>query len=112
MGAIELEQAEFIRVELAPSLVHQSVPHQPAPNQIWDVVFAGRAFARIEVFEGPNQWGVRVLDQAPALSGGDLVSLVKRMLVWNAGCRTDTVDVVLARDHERHTLVNVGGQYV
>lgn len=72
----------------------------------------GHVFAQAEVFEGEDQWGVRLADTAPAISDSDLLRLVARMLVWDIGCKADTVDVVLGRTHEHHALVRVGGDYV
>lgn len=72
----------------------------------------GVLFAHAEVFEAPEQWGVRVHDRAAQLSDAELLKMVGQMLVWHAGCRSDTVDVVLGRSHEHHTLVRVGGEYV
>lgn len=72
----------------------------------------GFVFARAEVFEGREQWGVRLHDRAPHLDDADLLRLVAKLLVWHAGCPTETVDVVLGRTHEHHTLVRVGGDYI
>lgn len=80
---------------------------------MWDLVDeAGVAFARAEVFEGKEQWGVRVQDRAPNLADGDLLRLVGHLLVWHVSCPADTVDVVLGRTHDHHPLVRVGGEYV
>ena len=82
-------------------------------QQHWDFKDeAGRVFARAEIFEGREQWGVRLLDRAPHLHDSDLIRIVAHLLVWHAQCRTETVDVVLARTHEHHTLVRVSGDYV
>ena len=103
---IEVDQVRFMRMD-------QGRPVPRGPSQVWDMVTPeGRAFARAEVFEGPNQWGVRLFDQAAELEDTDLVDLCKRLLVWEAGCRTDTVEVVLVRNAQRHMLVKVGGDYV
>ncbi|UJR80774.1 hypothetical protein [Sandaracinus amylolyticus] len=100
---------------------YQRVPPQRArvddvstrAQQHWDVIDeAGTTIARAEVFEGREQWGVRLLDRAPNLHDSDLIRLVAHLLVWHAQCRTETVDVVLARTHEHHTLVRVSGDYV
>ena len=81
--------------------------------QLWDFVAPdGTVFARAEVFAGSEQWGVRVQDRAPELETRELVSLVGRLLVWEIGCKAETVDVVLGRTHEHQTLVRVAGEYV
>ena len=66
----------------------------------------------IEIFEGREQWGVRLFDRAPQMHESDLIRVVAHLLVWHAQCRTETVDVVLARTHDHHTLVRVSGDYV
>jgi hypothetical protein len=82
-------------------------------HQHWDLRDdRGEVFARVEVFEGAEQWGVRVHDRAPALADADLLRYVATLLVWHARCPTDTVDVVLGRTHEHHVLVRVGGDFV
>ncbi len=82
-------------------------------NQHWDFKGpSGVVFMRAEVFEGPEQWGVRVHDRAPQLGDEQILRLVARLLVWHAKCPTDTVDVVLGRTHEHHTLVKVGADFV
>jgi hypothetical protein len=55
---------------------------------------------------------VRVHDRAPNVEDDDLLRLIARLLVWHAKCPTDTVDVVLGRTHEHHTLVKVGPDFV
>jgi hypothetical protein len=82
-------------------------------NQHWDFRDqGGRVFARAEIFEGVEQWGVRVHDRAPDVEDADLLRMVARLLVWHAPCPTDTVDVVLGRTHDHHTLVKVGADFV
>ncbi|MEC7524425.1 MAG: hypothetical protein VYE22_31380 [Myxococcota bacterium] len=82
-------------------------------QQHWDFLDrSGHVFARAEIYEGSEQWGVRVHDRAPGLEDGDLLRLVARLLVWHAKCPTDTVDVVLGRSHEHHTMVKVGADFV
>lgn len=82
-------------------------------SQHWDFKDQdGQVFARAEVFEGREQWGVRLHDRAPSLEDQDLLRLVAKLLVWHAHCPTDTVDVVLGRSHEHHTLVKVGADFV
>jgi len=73
---------------------------------------AGHVFARAELFPAAEQWGVRLADKAPELDDSALLRLVARMLVWEAGCRAETVDVVLSRTHKHYTMVRVGGDYV
>lgn len=82
-------------------------------NQHWDFKDGeGVVFMRAEVYEGEEQWGVRVHDRAPNVEDQDLIRLIARLLVWHAKCPTDTVDVVLGRTHEHHTLVKVGPDFV
>ena len=82
-------------------------------QQHWDIADAkGEVFARAEIFEGSEQWGVRLRDRAPEIPDAALVKTLAQLLVWHAGCRSETVDVVLSRNHEHHTLVRVGGDYV
>ena len=82
-------------------------------QQHWDLADPeGRVFARAEVFEGREQWGVRLHDRAPELADAELLRLVAHLLVWHARCPTDTVDVVLGRSHEHHLLVKVGADFV
>ncbi|MCZ7678913.1 MAG: hypothetical protein M5U28_09215 [Sandaracinaceae bacterium] len=82
-------------------------------NQHWDFKDEhGTVFARAEIYEGQEQWGVRVHDRAPSLGDDELLRLIAKLLVWHARCPTETVDVVLGRTHEHHTLVRVGGDYV
>ncbi len=81
--------------------------------QFWDVVGEdGKVLVHAEIFEGKEQWGVRVFDRAPHLDDATLVRLVAHVLVWHASCPTETVDVVLFRTQEHHTLVRVAGDYV
>lgn len=82
-------------------------------NQHWDFKDEkGFVFMRAEIYEGQEQWGVRVHDRAPQAEDQDLIRLVAKLLVWHAKCPTDTVDVVLGRSHEHHTLVKVGADFV
>jgi hypothetical protein len=81
--------------------------------QVWELVApSGQVIAWAEIFEAPNQWGVRVQDRVPGVADGDLVKLVGKMLTWEVRCPAETVDVVLGRTHDHHTLVRVGGEYV
>ena len=84
------------------------------PVQVWDfwAPDGTGVFARAEVFPGDDQWGVRLQDRAPAIEISDLLRLVAKLLVWDVGCKADTVDVVLGRTHEHYPLVRVGGDYV
>lgn len=117
MSDAELERVTFRRVAPpagpAPQ-VHGAQGGQGAQEvQVWDMVGPeGTVFARAEVFPGQEQWGVRLQDRAPALEDADLVRLVARLLVWEVRCPADTVDLVLGRTHEHHTLVKVGADYV
>ena len=87
-------------------------------QQHWDAIVPAsgpepaRAVARIEVFEGAEQWGVRVLERAGGTDEAELLRVVAKLLVWHARCPTETVDVVLSRSHAHHTLVRVSGDYV
>lgn len=98
--------------------MYRVVPPQVDPvarraNQHWDFKDQnGYVFMRAEVYEGEEQWGVRVHDRAPSVEDDELLRLIARLLVWHAKCPTDTVDVVLGRTHEHHTLVKVGPDFV
>ncbi|MFK7992175.1 MAG: hypothetical protein AB8I08_39515 [Sandaracinaceae bacterium] len=82
-------------------------------SQHWDFKDeGGTVFMRAEIYEGSEQWGVRVHDRAPSVGDSDLIRLIAQLLVWHAHCPTDTVDVVLGRTHEHHTLVKVGADFV
>ncbi len=105
---IDLDSVSFLRV--VPPRVDQVAA---MAQQHWDLRDErGQVFARAEIFEGHEQWGVRVHDRAPEIGDYDLVRLIARLLVWHAPCPTDTVDVVLGRTHEHHTLVKVGADFV
>lgn len=105
--SVQVDPSDVERVTFA-----QREPADGSP-QTWEMLTpAGAIFARAEVFPGAEQWGVRVADGAPSLTDADLMRLVARLLVWEAGCTTETVDVVLSRTHDHTTLVRVGGDYV
>ncbi len=105
----ELEQVTFRRVALPTHA--RGAPR--SPQQLWDMVAPqGHVFARAEIYEGENQWGVRLFDKAPDVTIEELMDLVGKLLVWEIGCRADTVEVVLGRNNERRPLVLVGGEYV
>lgn len=105
---LDIEQVKIYRV--VPPRVDDVAARA---NQHWDFKGpAGAVFMRAEVYEGVEQWGVRVHDRAPQLEDDELLRLVARLLVWHAKCPTDTVDVVLGRTHEHHTLVKVGADFV
>ena len=105
-------------MEMAAVQIYRVVPPRvdvvaAKAQQHWDFKDdAGRVFARAEIFEGREQWGVRVHDRAPELGDDDLLRLIAKLLVWHARCPTETVDVVLGRTHQHHTLVKVGADYV
>lgn len=88
-------------------------PGTNKPDQAWEIAGdeAG-VIAHAEVFEGKDQWGVRLFDEAPHLDESDLLKLVGHLLVWHAGARVETVEVVLVRSKSTHVLVRVGGDYV
>lgn len=92
----------------------QPPPQGARPDmQLWQMIgLDGTVFAHAEVYPAETQWGVRVHDTAPALEDADLLELVGRLLIWEVGCKADTVDVVLGRTHAHHALVRVGGEYV
>ena len=98
--------------------IYRVVPPKVDPvaqraNQHWDFKDGrGTVFMRAEIYEGAEQWGVRVHDRAPEVDDADLLRLIAQLLVWHAHCPTDTVDVVLGRTHEHHTLVKVGADFV
>lgn len=99
------------------SLDHERVRFRRKPDrgnvQVWDLLLPnGQVFGQAEVFPGDVQWGVRIQDSAPWIPDSDLLRLTARLLVWDVGCPADTVDVVLGRTHDHHTLVRVGGDYV
>lgn len=106
------------RVDMGAVKIYRVVPPRvdavaAYANQHWDFKDAeGHVFARAEIFEGREQWGVRVHDRAPYLGDDELLRLIAKLLVWHANCPTDTVDVVLGRTHEHHTLVKVGADFV
>lgn len=105
---IEVDAVKIVRV-VPPKVDAVAARAQ----QHWDFKDpTGHVFARAEIFEGAEQWGVRVHDRAPTVPDEDLLRLVARLLVWHAHCPTDTVDVVLGRTHEHHTLVKVGADFV
>jgi hypothetical protein len=105
---VDVDQVKMLRV-VPPRVDHVSA----RAHQHWDLRDqTGRVFARAEIFEGTEQWGVRVHDRAPDVSDEDLLRLIAKLLVWHAHCKTDTVDVVLGRTHEHHTLVRVGPDFV
>lgn len=106
--ALDLETVKIFRV--VPPKVDAVAQRA---QQHWDFKDpSGFVFARAEIFEGAEQWGVRVHDRAPQVEDQELLRLVARLLVWHARCPTDTVDVVLGRTHEHHTLVKVGPDFV
>lgn len=105
---MDAERVKFVRV--VPPHVDDVARRA---QQHWDLKDpTGWVFGRAEIFEGEEQWGVRLHDRAPQLAEDELLRMLARLLVWHAKCRTDTVDVVLGRNHARHTLVRVGGDYV
>ena len=108
---LELDRLRYARV--APSAPSPRDPIAARATQVWDVIDPkNKAIARAEIYEGEDQWGVRLHDRAPEYEDSDLVRIVAHLLVWHAHCRTETVDVVLGRTHEHHTLVRVSGDYV
>ena len=107
---IEIDRLELRRVS-AP--VARDATSAKA-KQFWDVVdpTTQKAIAHAEVFEKPDVWGVRLFDRAPQLDETDLTRIVARLLVWHAGCTTETVELWLARNGARSVMVRVSGDYV
>jgi hypothetical protein len=83
-------------------------------KQAWDVLDPnGVTVAQAEVFEGQEQWGVRLFDKLPQLDPSDLVRVVARMLVWHANCPSETVELRIQRPGvQSQILVRVSGDYV
>ena len=81
-------------------------------NQTWDVLAVGNVVARADVYFGESQWGVRLMDKLPQHDASDLLRLVARLLVWECGCRADTIDVVLARTGDHYPLIRTGADYI
>lgn len=105
---LEVERLEFRRV----SPTGRDAVSKRA-TQFWDIVTAdGVAVAQAEIFEKPDQWGVRLFDRAPQLDESDLVRAVAKLLVWHAGCRAETVELWFARNGTQQVMVRVTGDYV
>jgi len=83
-------------------------------GQAWDVVdLNGVTVAQAEVFESPEQWGVRLFDKLPQLDASDLVRVVARLLVWHARCSSETVELRIQRHGvPSQIMVRVSGDYV
>lgn len=111
---VPIDSFRFQRVAARPAGMFAifEAGSSPRPSQSWDVTSGDTVVAHAEVFEGRDQWGVKLYDEAPDLDESDLLKVVSRLLVWHAGCRVETVDVVLARTRSSHVLVRVGGDYV
>ncbi len=108
MSTLEVERAQFRRV--SPSIID---PVSKRATQFWDIVSEGGvAIGHAEIFEKPDQWGVRLFDRAPHLDESDLVRVVAKLLVWHAGCSVETVELWLARSKTRQVMVRVTGDYV
>ncbi|GAB4114801.1 MAG: hypothetical protein OHK0013_49460 [Sandaracinaceae bacterium] len=107
--SFEIERLGFRQV--AP--VHRDHRSRSA-SQFWDILTPeGLAIAQAEIFQSPEQWGVRLFDRAPRLEVSDLVRIVAKLLVWHARCPTETVELVVARPGvEAQTMVRVQGDYV
>jgi hypothetical protein len=107
---IEVDRLEYKRVAPPPPRDGTSTK----AKQFWDVVDPTRnvAIAHAEVFEKPDQWGVRLFDRAPELDDVDLTRVVAKLLVWHARCPAETVELWLARTNARSVLVRVSGDYV
>lgn len=96
---------DFTFRELPPSV-------DAGANQTWDVLDGRTVVARADVYFGETQWGVRLVDKLPHVDPSDLLRLVARLLVWECGCRADTVDVVLARTGDHYPLIRTGADYI
>ena len=108
-----LSDVDLAQVRFAPTPDGPGGAASAATHARYDFISPdGYVFARAELFPAPEQWGVRLADGAPELDPSALLKLVSRLLVWEAGCRAETVDVVLSRTHEHYALVRVGGDYV
>lgn len=107
---IEVDRLAYRRVAAPPPKDAISAK----AKQFWDVVdpTTQRALAHAEVFEKPDQWGVRLFDRAPELDEVDLTRVVAKLLVWHAQCPVETVELWLARSGARSVLVRVSGDYV
>ena len=81
-------------------------------NQTWDVLLGEQLVARADVYFGESQWGVSFADKLPDLDTSELLRIVAHLLVWECGCRADTVDVVLARTGNHYPLIRTGPDYV
>jgi hypothetical protein len=109
-AGLALARMRYERVQPSGKLIDEV---SKRANQHWNIIDESNVIiARAEIFEGSEQWGVRFFDRAPALDDSDLLRVVAHLLVWHAQCATETVDVVLGRTHEHHTLVRVSGDYV
>jgi hypothetical protein len=107
-----LTDSDIPRVSFAPTPASTPAASD-APEARYDFISPdGFVFARAELFPAPEQWGVRLADGAPELADSSLLRLVSRLLVWEAGCRAETIDVVLSRTHKHYALVRVGADYV
>lgn len=108
MSTLEVERVQFRRVS---SSGRDAISKRAA--QFWDIVSEdGTAIGHAEIFEKPDQWGVRLFDRAPHLDESDLVRVVAKLLVWHAGCRAETVELWFARNGTRQVMVRVTGDYV
>jgi hypothetical protein len=108
MSTLEVERVQFRRVS---STSRDAISKRA--TQFWDIVDEnGAAIGHAEIFEKPDQWGVRLFDRAPHLDESDLVRVVAKLLVWHAGCRVETVELWFARNGARQVMVRVTGDYV
>ncbi len=100
-----MEVSDYTFRELPPSA-------NSGANQTWDVLADTTVVARADIYFGESQWGVRLMDKLPQHDASDLLRLVARLLVWECGCRADTIDVVLARTGEHYPLIRAGADYI
>jgi hypothetical protein len=107
---IEVDRLEFRRVNASMAKDAQSAK----AKQFWDVVdpASNTTIAHAEIYEKPDQWGVRLFDRAPTLDEVDLARIVARLLVWHANATVETVELWLVRTGAKQTMVRVSGDYV
>jgi hypothetical protein len=108
VSTLEIERMQFRRVS---SSSRDAISKRAA--QFWDILTEeGAAIGHAEVFEKPDQWGVRLFDRAPQIDESDLVRIIARLLVWHAGCTVETVELWFARNGTSQVMVRVTGDYV
>lgn len=94
------------------TFVERPATRASGANQTWDVLLGEQVVARADVYFGESQWGVSLADKLPELDTSELLRIVAHLLVWECGCRADTVDVVLSRTGNHYPLIRTGPDYV